>query len=333
MENKTILITGGAGYIGSHAVKLCLQRGFRVVVFDNFSRGFRQPLGILQPLGDLIVVEGDLRNRDSIEKSFRDYPIDVVMHFAALCLPFESMEIPEQYFEHNVVGSLNLFEAMRKTGIHRAIVTSTCATYGDAEYVPVDEFHPLKPVSPYGESKVLMERMLRWYGEIHGFHYALFRYFNVCGADSEGLIGDHDKALLMQNAVRGALGIKPFTYTCPEVDTPDGTPIRDYIDVEDLAEAHLAAVPYLEKGGTSDVFNLGNGRGWSVKEMVDAVALYCRVVIPRVQGELRKGEPARIFANPEKAFQVLGWKPKKSLEQSIASLVRWYQKFPKGYEY
>lgn len=330
-NKKHILITGGAGYIGSHAVKHFLKLGYPVVVFDNFSRGFHEPLDILDKYGDLSLVEGDLRNKEDINKVFKEFEIDAVLHFAALCEVDESMKQPELYFENNVVGSLNLLEAMRENKVDKIIFSSTCAIYGNAQYVPVDEQHPQVPDSPYGESKLLVEHMLQWYGKLHNFNYVILRYFNVCGADSDGEIGDHAKALLMQNAVRGALGIKPFGYTCHEVDTPDGTPIRDYIDVEDLVKAHFKAYNYLMQGGQRDIFNLGNGAGFSVKEIVEMVEKVCETNIKKNEVSKRKGESARVYAAPAKVQEKLDWQSEKSLEQSIISLKKWYQNKPNGY--
>lgn len=331
MSNTYVLITGGAGYIGSHAVKLFLQQGHSVVVFDNFSRGFHEPLETLSQHGDLHVVEGDLRNKEDLKKLFTDYTISSVLHFAALCEVHESMEQPELYYENNVVGCLNLLEAMRAANVNQLIFSSTCATYGNAQYVPVDEKHPQVPDSPYGDSKLLAEHIISWYGQLHGLEYAILRYFNVCGADSDTEIGDHSKQLLMQNAVRGALGIKPFGLTCAPVDTPDGTPVRDYIDVEDLVKAHYAAFDYLAKGGKSDVFNLGNGKGFSVKEIVSMVEEVCDVTIEQTDVPKRAGESATVLADPKKAQETLKWRPEKSLEQSIVSLKQWYSKKPNGY--
>jgi UDP-glucose 4-epimerase len=329
---KKILITGGAGYIGSHAVKLFLEKGYEVVVFDNLSRGFREPLNILKKSGKLDFVRGDLRNRSAVEKVFQKHKIDGVLHFAALCLVNESMENPGMYFENNVCGSLNLLEAMKKYGVEKIIFSSTCATYGETKYLPVDEKHPQIPVNPYGESKLLVEKMLPWY-EAFGINHVILRYFNICGAATSGIIGDSKKPsqLLMQNAVRGAMGIEPFAFTCAKVKTSDGTPIRDYIDVEDLVEAHLAAWEYLEKGGKSNVFNLGNGKGYSVKEIVSEVEKAFGVKMQKKQSEARKGEYAKIYADPQKAMRTLKWKPKKSLAQSVESLRKWYEKFPQGY--
>jgi len=332
---KKILITGGAGYIGSHAVKLFLEKKFEVISFDNFSRGFKEPLKILKKFGKLQSVKGDLRNEKDIQKVFKDNNIDTVAHFAALCSVNESMERPELYFENNVVGSLNLFEAMREAGVKNIIFSSTCATYGETEYLPVDEKHPQNPASPYGESKMLTERMLRWYGSLHNFKYVIFRYFNVCGADTDGIIGDSKKpsSLLVQNAVRGAMGIEPFSYTFQKVGTPDGSPIRDYVNVEDLANAHYLAYEYLKMAGNkSEIFNLGNGAGWSVAEIVSKVEQEFGKKMNKKKGKARKGEDAKIYADPSKAFKILKWKPEKNIEESVISLRKWYEKHPRGYD-
>lgn len=333
---KKILITGGAGYIGSHAVKLFLEKQFKVVSFDNFSRGYKEPLEILKKFGKHKIVKGDLRNKKDIQKVFSENKIDMVIHFAALCSVNESMEQPELYFENNVTGSFNLFEAMRKTGVKNIIFSSTCATYGETKYLPVDEKHPQNPTSPYGESKMLTEKMLRWYGDLRDFKYVILRYFNVCGADTDGTIGDSKKpsSLLVQNAVRGAMGIAPFFYTYQKVDTSDGSPTRDYVDVEDLVSAHYLAYEYLQKKSIkSEIFNLGNGTGWSVKEIVSKVEKEFGKKIDKQKSKARKGEDAKIYADSSKAFKILKWKPKKTIQDSILSMKRWYEKHPNGYKY
>ncbi|MDR0463291.1 MAG: UDP-glucose 4-epimerase GalE [Pseudomonadales bacterium] len=330
-----ILITGGAGFIGSHATKLFLEKGYEVVVFDNFYRGYHQAVEILKSLGSLSVVDGDLRDFSSIRQVFNDHQIHAVLHFAALCLVSESMQKPTEYFENNCVGSLNLFKAMSEAGVKKIIFSSTCAVYGESQYLPMDEKHPLNPLSPYGESKLITEQMLRWFGEQEGFSYVTLRYFNVCGAASDGLIGDSKKPsqLLMQNAVRGAMGIQPFSYTCPKVDTPDGTPIRDYVDVEDLALAHFDAYKYLDDGGESQIINLGNGAGYSVKQIVDKVEQTFGTIMEKVPpAETRQGEYAAVYADPTKAHEILGWKALKSLEDSIESMRKWYSNHPHGYD-
>jgi UDP-glucose 4-epimerase len=330
---KKILITGGAGYIGSHAVKLFLEKGLPVVVLDNFSRGYREPMEILSALGDLSVEEADLLDADAVKDVFARHDIGTVIHFAALCLVNESVEEPERYMRNNVEGTRNLLEAMRVAGVRDIIFSSTCAVYGETRTLPVDERHPTDPVNPYGASKFAAENLIREYAGEHDFHFVIFRYFNVCGAATDGSIGDSKKPsqLLMQNAVRGAMGIEPFAYTCAPVDTPDGTPIRDYIDVEDLVAAHFGGYEYLLKGGANDTFNLGNGKGFSVKEIVSEVEKAFGTTMEKSQVEPRKGEYAKIYADPAKAREAIGFDPKKSLVDSIESLRKWYSGHPDGY--
>lgn len=333
MTQKKIMITGGAGFIGSHAVKLFLEQGYEVTVFDNFFRGWHEGLEELSKLGKLRVIEGDLREAEVIERALASEKFDGVLHFAALCLVNESMEQPELYFKNNVVGTLNLLEAMRKNGTQKLIFSSTCAVYGESQYLPMDEKHPTNPLNPYGESKLISEKMIKWYGVQHGLKFAIMRYFNVCGAASDGTIGDSKKPseLLMQNAVRGAMKIAPFSYTCPKVETPDGTPIRDYIDVEDLVAAHLAAYERLDGEAAGEVFNLSNGKGFSVKEIVAQVEESFGVTIEKVPSEPRKGEYAQVYAVPNKARTMLEWQAKKSLKDSIESMKKWYSRRPNGW--
>jgi UDP-glucose 4-epimerase len=328
----TILVTGAGGYIGSHAVKRLLKDGHKIIAFDNFSRGFREPLRTLGKYSELEVVAGDLLDKEELAKVFEKYQIDAVMHFAALCSPDESVKNPELYFQNNTQGTLNLLEAMQGASVRKIIFSSTCAVYGGAEYLPIDEHHPTKPENPYGESKLKAEEHIKRFSEAYGLKYAILRYFNVCGADSDGEIGDsrQPSEALMQNAVRGALGLEGFKLTCPEVETPDGTPVRDYIDVEDLVDAHAKALEYLGKG-ESIVCNLGNGRGWSVREIIDVVSKEFYTEFKVIKGPLRTGEVAESRASIAQAEDVLGWKPRKSLQESIQSLARWYKNKPDGY--
>jgi len=329
-----ILVTGAGGYIGSHAVKLLLKNGHKIIAFDNFSRGFREPLETLVKYGELQVVEGDLLDKDELDKVFQKQEIDAVMHFAALCLPDESMKDPDLYFRNNTLGTLNLLESMHSAEVGKIIFSSTCAVYGGAEYLPIDENHATKPQNPYGQSKLEAEEHIKRFSELYDLKYVILRYFNVCGADLDGEIGDSRKPsqALVQNAVRGALGIEEFKLTCPEVQTPDGTPIRDYIDVEDLVDAHVGALEYLNKG-KSLVCNLGNGRGWSVREIITTVSKELNVELKVARGAPRSGEVAESRASISQAESTLGWKPKKSLQESIQSLARWYKNKPSGYTY
>lgn len=334
-----ILVTGGAGYIGSHAVKLLLEKKHQVVVIDNLFRGYRQAIEVLQKkfgAKNLLFYQADLRDFKEIDRILKKEKPSGVMHFAALCLVSESMEKPENYFENNVGGSLNLLKAMPQNKINYLIFSSTCAVYGESLYLPIDEKHPTLPVNPYGESKLLIERMIRWFGDLRNLKYAILRYFNVSGAAVDGLIGDSKKPsqLLVQNAVRGALGIEPFPLTCPtNLPTKDGTPIRDYINVEDLAEAHLLALSYLQKGGKSEIFNLGTGKGNSVLEVIKKVKKITGVEFKINKAETRKGEYAEVYANINKAKKGLCWQPKRTIKDSVESLVKWYQNHPQGWEY
>src|SRR3989344_303079 len=320
MKNK-ILITGAGGYIGSIATYLFLQKGYEVVAVDNYTTGYRQPLELLQQKfgsKSLRVYEVDLKEKLSpiFEK---EKEISAVIHYAASCLVDESMKKPEKYFKNNILGTLNLLETMLKFKIHNIIFSSTAAVYGEAQHIPITEEQPANPVNIYGESKLMAEKIIEWYGKMFDIRYLILRYFNVCGASDDGLIGDSKKpsTLLVQNAVRGALRIEPFYVTCPEVDTPDKTPIRDYINVVDLNEAHVAALEYLFKDGKSEVINLGTQTGNSVLEIVNKVRDVTGVKFEIKKTTQRKGDPARLVASIKKAKTVLGWEPKRKIEDSI----------------
>ena len=332
-----ILITGAGGYIGSVATYLFLQKGHKIIALDNFSTGYRQPLEILQEKfgkENLNVIEKDLR--ENLNDVFKNNKIEAIVHYAASCLVDESMKKPEKYFENNVYGSLNLLKTALSYNVNKIVFSSTCAVYGEAQYTPVDEKHPTNPVNPYGESKLMVEKIIRWLGKLKGLNYIILRYFNVCGASDDGLIGDSKKpsTLLVQNAVRGSLGIEPFYLTCPKVNTPDGTPIRDYVNVVDLNEAHLLAVELLvKKDRVGEIINLGTGKGNSVLEVVEKVQEVTGVKFEIKKGKERQGEYAKIYASIEKAKKVLGWQPKRTIEDSVKSLVAWYKKRPRGWEY
>lgn len=331
-----ILITGAGGYIGSVATYLFLKKGYEVIGIDNFSTGYRQPLIFLQ--------------KKFSSKKFRYYEIDLkenlnsifekekeikgVIHYAASCIVDESMKNPEKYFINNITGSLNLLKTMIDHKIKNIIFSSTCAVYGEAQYVPVDENHPTNPTNPYGESKRMVEKIIEWLGKAKGLNYVILRYFNVCGASDDGLIGDSKKpsTLLVQNAVRGALGIAPFYLTCPYVNTPDGTPIRDYINVVDLNEAHIKALEYLLNKGKNQIINLGTGNGNSVMEIINKVWQITGKRFNLKKTTPRQGEYAKMIASIKKAKKILNWQPKRTIEKSIKSLVLWYQKYPHGWE-
>lgn len=332
-----ILVTGGAGYIGSVATYMLLQKGHELVVFDNFTTGNE---GVLKKFQEKYPSKFQYYNIDLLDKKGvnnvldKEKGIEAVLHYAAFCKVNESMENPYKYFENNVYGSLNFIESMRDHNIDKLVFSSTCALYGETQYIPVDEKHPTNPTNPYGESKLMVEKIIEWYGKLKGLNYVILRYFNVCGASDDGEVGDakNPSVLLVQNAVRGALGIDSFVLTCPKVDTPDGTPIRDYVNVADLNEAHIKALDYLTNGGESNIFNLGTGKGNSVLEIIKKVEEITGKKLPREKGEERKGEYAKIYADTSKAQEILGWEPTRSLEDSIKSLVTWYGKYPKGWE-
>lgn len=333
-----VLVTGGAGYIGSHAVKLLLEKKYQVVVIDNLFRGYQEVIEVLQKKftpQKLIFYQADLKDFPKIDQIFKKEKPEAVIHFAALCLPDESMVKPEIYFENNALATLNLLKAMVKNKTKDLVFSSSSCVYGESQYLPVDEKHPLNPINPYGESKVMAEKIINWYGQIYQIRYTILRYFNVSGAASDGLIGDSKKPsqLLVQCAVRGALGIEPFKLTCPEVDTKDKTPIRDYVNVEDLVEAHLAALKYLDQGGQSEIFNLGTSKGNSVLEIVNQVKKITGKEFVIGKGRVRPGEHAVIYANIKKAKKLLNWQPKRTIRDSVKSLVLWYQNHPQGWNY
>lgn len=330
-----ILITGCAGYIGSIAADLFLKSGYQVVGIDNFQTGFRQPIEILKQRysNNFSFYETDLKTNLSpiFEKEAN---IQAVIHYAASCLVDESMRNPGKYFKNNVGGTVNLLETMDKFGIKNIIFSSTCAVYGEVKYFPIDEKHPLNPTTPYGASKKMAEEEIQWFEKLKGFRYMILRYFNVCGATDDGALGDSKKpsTLLVQNAVRGALGIEKFYLTCPEVATPDKTPIRDYIDVVDLNEAHLKALEHLTSTGKSEIINLGTGTGNSVLEIVKEVKKLTGKEIPMEKANTRLGDDAKKIADIKKAKEVLGWEPRRTIADSVKSLLIWYKNHPQGWE-
>lgn len=330
-----ILITGAGGYIGSVATDLFLESGYEVVGLDNFQTGYKEPLELLQKKysGKFRYFEADLKN-DLSPIFEKETNINAVVHYAASCVVDESMKDPFKYFVNNVSGTANLLSTMDKFNIKNIIFSSTCAVYGEAQYFPIDEKHPLNPTTPYGASKKMAEEIIAWYGKLKKFNYIILRYFNVCGATDDGSVGDSKKpsTLLVQNAVRGALGIEKFYLTCPKVATPDKTPIRDYIDVVDLNEAHLKALEYLISIGKSEIINLGTGTGNSVLEVVNQVKKLTGIKIPIEKANTRLGDDAKKIADIKKAKEVLGWEPKRTIGDSVKSLLIWYKSHPNGWE-
>lgn len=330
-----VLVTGAGGYIGSVATYLLLKEGYEVVSLDNYSRGYRQPLELLaSKFGQekLRFYEVDLR--DDLSDIFnKEKNIEAVIHYAALCNVDESSADPGLYFSNNTYGCTHLVDQIVKSGINKIVFSSTCAVYGESQYTPIDEKHPVNPISPYGESKHMAEKVIQWYAKLKGLNYIILRYFNVCGASDDGLLGDSKKPSfhLMQNAVRGALDIEPFSLTYPEVDTPDKSPVRDYVNVVDLNEAHLLGLKYLLAGGQSQIINLGTGTGNSVLEIVNKVKQVTGADFEVKKGKTRVGDPAKLTASTKKAKEVLNWEPKRSIENSVSSLVTWYKQYPNGW--
>lgn len=335
-----VLITGAGGYIGANTAKLFLEAGYTVVALDNFSQGFKEPLELLQKQygqEKLIVYSEDLTVDGAGATLAKEKDIDGILHFAALLNVGESMKIPEKYFTNNVIGTQKLLQSAINNSIGRFIFSSSCTVYGDVENPPVDESAPLqRPASAYGATKKICEEILEWYDQLGKMKYVSLRYFNVCGASDDGLLGDAKRETfgLMQNAIKGALGIRPFDFNYQKVATPDGSTIRDYINVVDLADAHVKAYEYLVKNDKSEVFNLGTGTGSSVLEVVNEIKRVMGVDFPvSDSAQRRTGEIAKIFANYSKAKSILGWEPKHSLEQSIKTLVQFYKAHPKGWDH
>ena len=320
-----ILVVGGAGYIGSVCAELLLDEGHGVTIFDNLSEGHRRAI---DPRAEF--VEGDLQDRQSIEKVLAKQPPDAVMHFAANALVGESMQNPSKYFRNNIANGLNLLDAMVNAGVKKIVFSSTCAIFGPPERVPIDETTPPRPINPYGESKLAFEKILRWYGEIHGLKFISLRYFNAAGASTKFGEDHRVETHLIPNVLKVALGQKPNVEIFgTDYETPDGTCVRDYIHIVDLARAHILAL----NSAKSDFYNLGTGGGASVREVIDS----CRKITGRkidiVEKPRRPGDPPRLIASSEKIKREIGWEPQfQSLDAIIESAWKWHQKFPRGYE-
>ncbi len=324
-----VLVIGGAGYIGSHNVHALIERGDEVVVLDSLATGHRESV---HP--EAHFYQGDLRNAADLDRVFRENKIDAVMHFAAFSLVAESMSQPLKYFDNNVGGMLSLLQAMVRHNVDKLVFSSTAAVYGEPKSVPIAEDDPKDPTNPYGESKLIMERMMRWVGEANGIRSVILRYFNVGGALENGSIGeDHrPESHLIPLILQVPLGRRPhISVFGTDYPTKDGSCIRDYLHVMDLADAHLRAVDYLAANGTSTVCNLGNGQGFSVLEMIEAARRVTGHELPvRLEGR-RPGDPARLVASSERARTVLGWKPKAGIEEIIRTAWTWHKTHPSGY--
>ena len=319
----TILVTGGAGYIGSHTVKLLHSLGREVVAFDSLQRGRRESLL------DAPLVVGDIADEDLIERTCREHRITDIVHFAAYKSAGESMQRPGMYWRNNVQGTVHLVEGALRAGVTRLVFSSSAAVYGNPERVPVDETAPLRPENVYAETKAVMERVISWYGTTHGLRWASLRYFNAAGAADDGTIGEDwsittNLVPLVMKAALGASG--PVLVFGNDYPTTDGTGVRDYIHVEDLATAHVAAIDHLVAGLGSITVNLGTGRGSSVIEVLAATERVSGKPVPHEIVARRPGDPAVVYANSSLAQQVLGWKATRGLDEIIASAYAWHSR-------
>lgn len=324
-----VLVTGGAGYIGSHTVAALHERGEEIVVLDNLQQGHKEAL-----LGGKLYV-GDLRDGETLDKLFSENEIDAVIHFAANSLVGESMKDPGKYYHNNVYGTLCLLEKMNQYGVKKIVFSSTAATYGEPENVPIDEYDRTTPTNAYGETKLAMEKMMKWFDTAHSVKYISLRYFNAAGAHASGKIGEaHDpETHLIPIVLEAALGKRPhISVFGDDYATEDGTCIRDYIHVSDLADAHVLALDALRKGSDSAIYNLGSSNGFSVKQVIDIAREVTGREIPVAMEQRRAGDPAVLIASSQRARQELGWNPQRSnLNDIIASAWSWHLNNPNGY--
>jgi UDP-glucose 4-epimerase len=321
---KKILVTGGAGYVGSHAVRQLVRDGYPSLVLDNLTYGHRELAG------NVDLVEGDVENTALLEKIFSDYPIEAVMHFAAYAYVGESVLDPGKYYQNNVVNTLRLLQTMIRVGVNKIIFSSSCATYGNPVQIPMTEEHPQNPISPYGATKLMVERILRDFDAAYGLRFVSFRYFNAAGADPEGGIGEwhvpetHLIPLVLDAAAgkRQAVQIYGTDY-----ETPDGTCIRDYIHVTDIAQAHILGLKHLLAGKPSGAFNLGNGSGFSVREVVQTAEKVTGKKIKVIEVSRRPGDPAVLVGSSDKAHRYLGWRTLfPTLESIVDTAWQWHQR-------
>ncbi len=327
----TILVLGGAGYIGSHTVKELCDAGENVVVADCLATGHKEAVNKKARF-----YKGDIRDGAFLDEIFTKEKIDVVMHFCAFSLVGESVVDPIKYYDNNMGGAIMLLKKMHEHGLNKIVFSSTAAVYGEPERVPIMENDKTEPTNPYGETKLSMEKMFKWASKAYGINFVSLRYFNASGADQTGFIGeDHNpETHLIPLILQVPLGKRKFiSIFGTDYPTPDGTCIRDYIHVTDLAQAHILAAKYLMAGNKSDIFNLGNGVGFSVKEVIETARKVTGHPIPAKEEGRRAGDPAQLIASSAKAREILGWKPEHdSLEEIIASAWKWHKNNPMGYE-
>ncbi|MGB9857210.1 MAG: UDP-glucose 4-epimerase GalE [Dictyoglomaceae bacterium] len=325
-----ILVTGGAGYIGSHVVKDLIKKGYEVIVIDNLEKGHKSAVKSQH------FYQIDLKNKEKLDELFKSFKIKGILHFAASSLVGESMINPGKYYENNILGGLNLLECMIKNNVDIFIFSSTAAVYGEPKIIPIPEDHPTVPTNVYGSSKLMFEEILKWYSRIFGIRYISLRYFNAAGCDIEGELGeDHrPETHLIPLVLKTALGQREYVEIYGiDYPTPDGTCIRDYIHISDLSSAHILALEALLLGKDSEVYNLGNSKGFSVREVIKTAEKVVGKKIPVKEGPKRPGDPAVLIASSEKIKRDLGWDPKYTdLEDIIESAWKWFKKHPNGYE-
>lgn len=325
-NEKTILVTGGAGYIGSHAVFALQQAGYKVLILDNLVYGHKD---LVEQVLKTELIQGSTLDQSLLKAIFSQREIAAVMHFAAYTYVGESVTNPSKYYESNVVGTLRLLDAMVEAGVKNFVFSSTCATYGMPQFLPITETHPQNPINPYGMTKLMVEQILTDYDKAYDLHSVRFRYFNAAGAHPDGLLGeDHNpESHLIPLVLQTALGLRPsISIYGTDYPTPDGTCIRDYIHVCDLADAHILGLEYLLNGGESAVFNLGNGNGFSVREVIDAAIRVTGRTIPVVETERRPGDSSELVGSSQRAREILGWNPKyNDIDTILAHAWQWHQ--------
>lgn len=329
VDNMAILVCGGAGYIGSHCVKALVDRGYETIVVDNLSTGHAQ--AVVQ--GAKLYV-GDVRDSVFMNRVFSSHTIDAVVHFCAKSLVGESMQMPTDYFDNNVGGTLSLLQMMIKYQVKKIVFSSSAAVYGDHQHMPIDETYDTTPTNPYGETKLMMEKMMKWADLAHGIKYVSLRYFNVAGADPSGNLGEDHKpeTHLIPIILQVALGKRPYiSLYGNDYDTPDGTCIRDYIHVVDLIDAHMRALDFLSLENRSEIFNLGSENGFSVLEVIQATERVTQCQIPIQIAHRRLGDPARLIASSKKINHVLGWKPHFGIDDIIKNAYEFHRTHLNGY--
>ncbi len=334
---SVVVVTGGAGYVGSHAVLALASAGYDVVVYDDLSAGHPEAVERIHrahPSRRITLVRGDILDGALLLETLRESGASTVMHFAARLLVGESVAQPIKYYRTNVTGSLTVLDAMVQAGVKHFVVSSTCATFGEPQTTPMSEDHPQRPINAYGETKLAIERALPHIERAAGVRWVALRYFNASGADPGGLIGeDHQpEEHIIPRAIAATAGGPALTLFGDDYPTPDGTCIRDYVHVSDLADAHLAALRGLEAGERSTAYNLGNGQGSSVRQVLESVARATGRTVPHSIGPRRPGDPARLVASSDRARQGLGWTPRiADLDEIVRTAWRWHERHPRGY--